>query len=154
MVLRPLTWPIEVIVATMRSRRGADSVADLPDGRAWLFIELDDDDTAPTSATRSGSPGAAQSWDDLGRRGQIFTSCGPSAQQIEAVTGEPALEPIRVYATQGDVGVAGAGAAAMAAARRNGAPHRGTLVGNTPAGRGWAGGHQGRPGGGGRRRAG
>ena len=92
---------------------------------------------APTSATRSGSPGAAQSWDDLGRRGQIFTSCGPSAQQIEAVTGEPALEPIRVYATQGDDGVAGAVAAAMAEVRRTGALNRGTLVVNTPAGRGW-----------------
>lgn len=33
----------EAIVATMRTRRGADSVAELPDGRAWLFIELDDD---------------------------------------------------------------------------------------------------------------
>lgn len=33
----------EVIVATMRQRRGADAVADLPDGRAWLFVELDDD---------------------------------------------------------------------------------------------------------------
>lgn len=33
----------EVIVATMRQRRGADAVADLPSGRAWLFVELDDD---------------------------------------------------------------------------------------------------------------
>ncbi|MFL0579900.1 FAD-binding and (Fe-S)-binding domain-containing protein [Dietzia sp. 179-F 9C3 NHS] len=33
----------EVIVATMRERRGPDSVADLPDGHAWLFVELDDD---------------------------------------------------------------------------------------------------------------
>lgn len=32
----------EVIVATMRERRGADSVADLPEGRAWLFVELDE----------------------------------------------------------------------------------------------------------------
>lgn len=34
----------EVIVETMRQRRGADSVADLPAGHAWLFVELDDDD--------------------------------------------------------------------------------------------------------------
>ena len=33
----------EVIVATMRQRRGADSVAELPRGHAWLFVELDDD---------------------------------------------------------------------------------------------------------------
>ena len=45
----------EVIVATMRSRRGADSVAELPDGRAWLFIELDDDEAAtPGTDTASG----------------------------------------------------------------------------------------------------
>ncbi|WP_347956705.1 FAD-binding and (Fe-S)-binding domain-containing protein [Gordonia aichiensis] len=32
----------EVIVATMRERRGADAVAELPEGRAWLFIEVDE----------------------------------------------------------------------------------------------------------------
>ncbi|EGD53662.1 FAD-binding and (Fe-S)-binding domain-containing protein [Gordonia neofelifaecis] len=35
----------EVIVETMRLRRGADAVADLPAGRAWLFIELDGTDS-------------------------------------------------------------------------------------------------------------
>src|SRR5690606_5406626 len=33
----------EVIVETMGQRRGADSVAELPRGHAWLFVELDDD---------------------------------------------------------------------------------------------------------------
>lgn len=45
----------EVIVETMRRRRGADSVAELPDGRAWLFIELDDDAPAPTTSTGRGA---------------------------------------------------------------------------------------------------
>ena len=31
----------EAIVATMRARRGPDSVTGLPDGRAWLYVELD-----------------------------------------------------------------------------------------------------------------
>ena len=45
----------EVIVATMRQRRGADAVAELPEGRAWLFIELDDDDEAgATDGTLDG----------------------------------------------------------------------------------------------------
>ena len=92
---------------------------------------------APTLATRSGSPGAAQSWADLGRRGQIFTSCGPSAAQIEAVVGEPAMEPIRIYATQSESGIAAAVEVAMAEVRRTGALHRGTVVLCTPAGRGW-----------------
>ncbi|MER6976134.1 FAD-binding and (Fe-S)-binding domain-containing protein [Streptomyces carpinensis] len=34
----------EAIVATMRHRRGPDSVLGLPDGRAWLFVDLDGDD--------------------------------------------------------------------------------------------------------------
>ncbi len=34
----------EKIVATMRWRRGTDSVAGLPSGRAWLFVELDGQD--------------------------------------------------------------------------------------------------------------
>ena len=92
---------------------------------------------APELPTRSGSPGSAQSWDDLGRRGQIFTSCGPSADQIAAVVGSPALEPIRVYASLGEGGVEEAVELAMAEVRRTGALNRGTLVIDTPAGRGW-----------------
>ncbi|MGO4248341.1 FAD-binding and (Fe-S)-binding domain-containing protein [Paenarthrobacter sp. RAF54_2] len=34
----------EAIVATMRRRRGADSVLGLPKGKAWLFVDLDGDD--------------------------------------------------------------------------------------------------------------
>ncbi|BCT77920.1 lactate dehydrogenase [Sinomonas cyclohexanicum] len=36
----------EAIVATMRHRRGPDSVLGLPYGRAWLFVDLDGDDPA------------------------------------------------------------------------------------------------------------
>ena len=51
----------EAIVATMRTRRGADSVAELPDGRAWLFVELDDDnhDDDNTAADTSADTPAA-----------------------------------------------------------------------------------------------
>lgn len=92
---------------------------------------------APQLPTRSGSPGSAQSWDDLGRRGQIFTACGPTAAGIAAVVGEPAAEPIRVYASLGAGGVDEAVELAMAEVRRTGALTRGTLVIDTPAGRGW-----------------
>lgn len=40
----------EAIVATMRHRRGPDSVLGLPDGRAWLFVDLDGDDPAAVRA--------------------------------------------------------------------------------------------------------
>jgi len=36
----------DTIVATMRHRRGPDAVSGLPNGSAWLFVELDDPDTA------------------------------------------------------------------------------------------------------------
>nr|WP_232005029.1 FAD-binding and (Fe-S)-binding domain-containing protein [Mycobacterium sp. ACS1612] len=40
----------ESIVATMRARRGADSVTGLPDGSAWLFIDLDGADAGEVAA--------------------------------------------------------------------------------------------------------
>jgi FAD/FMN-containing dehydrogenase/Fe-S oxidoreductase len=40
----------ESIVATMRSRRGEDSVTGLPDGSAWLFIDLDGADAGEVAA--------------------------------------------------------------------------------------------------------
>ena len=40
----------EAIVATMRARRGPDSVTGLPDGRAWLYVELDGDDQGAVDA--------------------------------------------------------------------------------------------------------
>lgn len=40
----------EAIVATMRHRRGADAVLGLPEGRAWLFVDLDGDDPASVAA--------------------------------------------------------------------------------------------------------
>ncbi|WP_435281370.1 FAD-binding and (Fe-S)-binding domain-containing protein [Streptomyces koelreuteriae] len=36
----------EAIVATMRVRRGPDSVTGLPEGRAWLYVELEGEDQA------------------------------------------------------------------------------------------------------------
>ncbi|MER6187082.1 FAD-binding and (Fe-S)-binding domain-containing protein [Streptomyces sp. NPDC001652] len=40
----------EAIVATMRARRGPDSVTGLPEGRAWLYVELDGEDQAAVDA--------------------------------------------------------------------------------------------------------
>ena len=52
----------------------------------------------PTSAERSGSPESLIAWGTLGRQGRDFVGLGPDAAQIKAVTGHPALEPVRVYA--------------------------------------------------------
>lgn len=52
----------------------------------------------PMIPERSGSPESFESWEELGRDGQAFVADGPRAADIEQATGEPALEPIRVYA--------------------------------------------------------
>jgi FAD/FMN-containing dehydrogenase/Fe-S oxidoreductase len=40
----------ERIVATMRARRGDDSIAGLPDGNAWLYVDLDDESSSDSPA--------------------------------------------------------------------------------------------------------
>ena len=57
-----------------------------------------DDVARPVSELRSGGPGSLVPWDSLGREGRVFTAGGPDADQIAAVTGAEAQQPIRVYA--------------------------------------------------------
>ena len=52
----------------------------------------------PTSTLRSGGPGSLVTWESLGRQGRRFTGTGPTAEDIAAFTGSPAMEPIRAYA--------------------------------------------------------
>ena len=52
----------------------------------------------PADTLRSGGPGSLVPWEKLGREGRSFTGTGPSAQDISAFTGSPALRPIRAYA--------------------------------------------------------
>ncbi len=51
----------------------------------------------PQAPERSGSPASLAKWDTLGSEGRWFVSHGPDAFRISAVTGKPALEPIRAY---------------------------------------------------------
>ncbi|MEU1852302.1 FAD-binding and (Fe-S)-binding domain-containing protein [Streptomyces sp. NPDC019990] len=55
----------EAIVATMRARRGPDSVTGLPEGRAWLYVEIEGDDAAAVQAR------AAELLDVLKARGRL-----------------------------------------------------------------------------------
>ena len=52
----------------------------------------------PTSSLRSGGPGSLIPWDTLGRQGRKFAALGPSSSDIQALTNQPAEEPIRIYA--------------------------------------------------------
>jgi len=52
----------------------------------------------PLSPERSGSPDSFAPWDTLGFQGRNFVGTGPSAEQLGALNGRPAKEPIRIYA--------------------------------------------------------
>jgi len=52
----------------------------------------------PTTSFRSGGPDSIVSWESLGREGRAFMGKGPAAEDISALTGEPALDPIRAFA--------------------------------------------------------
>ena len=52
----------------------------------------------PATSLRSGGPGSLIPWDTLGWQGRNFTGKGPTAGDIGAFTGHPAMEPIRIYA--------------------------------------------------------
>lgn len=52
----------------------------------------------PTSPTLSGSPQSLVGWDTLGREGRTFVAGAPSATDISTFTGQPAKDPIRIFA--------------------------------------------------------
>lgn len=52
----------------------------------------------PTSPSRSGSPESLIPWEDIGYQGRIFVGSGPTAEDIENYTKQPAEDPIRLYA--------------------------------------------------------
>ncbi len=92
----------------------------------------------PTDALKTGSSASLLAWADLGRRGREFVALGPTAADIEALAGEPAMEPIRVY-----VGLNAADTAeqrarlALDELQRVGAFERSVLLLVTPTGTGW-----------------
>jgi uncharacterized membrane protein len=94
--------------------------------------------SVPTEATRSGGPGSQIAWQDLGRAGKRFVTEGPRTADIEAFTGRPALEPIRVYAGLRTAGSPEEQARlALADLIRMGAFSRSVLLIATPTGTGW-----------------
>jgi uncharacterized membrane protein len=92
----------------------------------------------PESEFRSAGPDSEVRWDQVGRHGSSFLAGGPTADDIEAITGTGALEPVRVY-----VGVASAptveerAAIAVRELERTGGFDRDVLVLATTTGSGW-----------------
>ena len=52
----------------------------------------------PTTSLRSGGPGSLIPWNTLGYQGRNFIGKGPTVSEIGKFTGQPAMEPIRIYA--------------------------------------------------------
>ena len=92
----------------------------------------------PATGLRSGGPGSLIGWDTLGRQGRNFTGTGPSASDIEKVTGHAAMEPIRIYAGLASAPDAEARAAlAVRDLQRAGGFGRKDLLVVTTTGSGW-----------------
>ena len=92
----------------------------------------------PATSLRSGGPGSLVPWDTLGYQGRKFAGTGPSPGDIEKFTGQPAAEPIRVYAGLASASDAEARAAlAVRDLERAGGFKRKDLVVVTTTGSGW-----------------
>jgi uncharacterized membrane protein len=92
----------------------------------------------PTTSLRSGGPGSVIPWDSLGWQGRNFIGKGPSVSDIEKFTGQPAMEPIRVYAGLASGPDAQSRAAlAVKDLERTGAFDRKDLLVVTTTGSGW-----------------
>ncbi len=94
--------------------------------------------TAPAAPTSSGSPESLISWDDVGRTGKGFLANGATGADITAVTGRPALDPIRIYGGYDAADtLEGRADLALADLIRAGGFDRSTLVIATVTGTGW-----------------
>ncbi|WP_333473290.1 alpha/beta hydrolase [Lolliginicoccus lacisalsi] len=100
--------------------------------------EIEDTVAQPIEPERSGSPASRADWETLGLQGRRIVSRGLRGAELERATGEPALEPIRVY-----VGIDTAPSIderielALAELERTGAFEREVLVVATTTGTGW-----------------
>lgn len=96
------------------------------------------DEERPADPLKSGSAASLLGWEGLGREGRGRVLSAATADDIAAITGRPALEPLTVY-----VGLNSAetpeerAALALAEMERIGAFRRKILVIATPTGTGW-----------------
>ena len=107
-----------------------------------IYAEVNDSTapgvTQPLSPLRSGSPESLVPWDTLGQTGRTFVAQGPNPEQITALTGRPAQEPIRVYVGMDSTETIPEGAAlAVAELMRTRAFEREVLVVAGVTGTGW-----------------
>ena len=96
------------------------------------------DAEAPSQWFQTGSAESLIEWETIGRDSRVYVQSGPDAAAIEAITGKPALQPLRTY-----VGLRSAPTVmeraqlALAELVRIGAFERSVLVLVMPVGTGW-----------------
>lgn len=116
--------------------RGAMGTLDASFSR--LDALLEETSPQPTDPLKSGGPGSLLSWQGLGRAGREAVSAAPDRAKIAAITGGPALEPLRVYVGLNSApSVEDRARLALQEMIRVGAFERGTVVIVTPTGTGW-----------------
>jgi uncharacterized membrane protein len=92
----------------------------------------------PVDPLKTGSAASLLNWEDLGRQGRTRVLSAAKADEIGAITGRPAKEPLLVYVGLNSAETPQARAAlALAEMERVGAFSRKLLVIATPTGTGW-----------------
>ncbi|GHC63268.1 alpha/beta hydrolase [Neogemmobacter tilapiae] len=126
-----LFWSVGDRLVVRQLLRLADSIYQRIDA-------LDEAEAPPQRADQSGSAASLLSWDELGRQGRLRVLAAPNAAAITAVTGRPALEPLRIFVGLRHAETPQARAElALAEMQRVGALDRKVLVIATPTGTGW-----------------
>ncbi len=99
---------------------------------------LDDEYDPPQDDKASGSAHSLIAWSDIGQNGKRFVVARPSKEEISAVLGSQAMQPIRVYAgfDTGDT-LKQRAQIALAELKRVGGFDRSTLIIATTTGTGW-----------------
>lgn len=92
----------------------------------------------PSDPMQSGSSASLIDWGAMGQPGRNFVTSGPDAEAIARFTGEPALNPIRVYVGRANGPTPQTRAElALAELQRVGAFDREVLIVTSPTGTGW-----------------
>jgi uncharacterized membrane protein len=99
---------------------------------------LEPERSQPLESRKTGSPASLIAWNELGRAGREFVASGPQAGDITAITGRPALDPVRVYVgLQSGETPEERARLALEELKRQGGFSRSTLIVITPTGTGW-----------------
>jgi uncharacterized membrane protein len=131
---------VVVILAAMLANglvfRGILRVADA--FFAQMERVVDDNTPPPANPLSSGSASSLVAWETIGHDARVYVQTGPTEEDIAAVTGRPAKQPLRVYVglTSADT-IEARAELALAEMKRVGAFDRSVLVIVMPVGTGW-----------------